>query len=853
GIQDNGEPGISGDTVYIKGESQNVINFSLFTLSDQNGRYLFSNLQAGTYSILFTKRSGFEFTDPDKGNDDTDSDAALATGKTPSITVTIGQAARNIDAGLFRRGSIGDFVWEDSNSNGIQDIDEPGISGSTVTLSKVADNSFVPLQTTTTSSGQYKFENLKPGTYNISFGVVTFKKLTTTKSGSDNTKDSDPDESGLVSNVLLLSGGNRTDIDAGYVSTSTASIGGFVWEDLNANGIQDNGEPGISGDTVFIKGESQNVIAFSLFALSDQNGRYLFSNLQAGTYFILFTKRSGFEFTDPDKGNDDIDSDAALATGKTPSITVTIGQAVRNIDAGLFRRGIIGDFVWNDLNENGLQDTNEPGLPGVILTLSNELGNSFVTDTSDSKGLYLFEKIRPGNYTVEAQLPSGFKAATVNTSDNMLNSDFVTTASITKTSQITIVSNNQNLNIDLGLSIVKSKISGVAWKDSNGNGLKDPNEAILDNVIVSLMNVNEEILKKDTTDALGVYLFVDVDPGIYKIKFSSMQNMFFTYSNLGNNDAVDSDVLDQAGVTSQISVIAGQDINNVSAGYVNSGSIGDFVWIDSNKDGIQSAGEAGLNGVKIYLLNNAGVVVDSTISTMNGSSSGFYRFSGLIYGNYSIKFSLPQNFEYTTKNVTDTLSNSDIEEFATGKTKIVNLLPGQNRADIDAGYVLMAVVSGNINGIIWQDNNGNKFRDDSDSLLSGVVVSLFRLDGTLVSTTTSATNGTYSFTQVAFSDYYISVPQVNEKMFVLMQTNPLPNGSSVTNKYGPGTTNMISVLPGSTVSGVDLGYFRKISIGDFVWEDVNNNGLQDANEPGISGISISLINEAGVVEKSTIS
>jgi len=853
GIQDNGEQGISGDTVFIKGESQNVIGFSLFTLSDQNGRYLFSNLQAGTYSILFTKRSVFEFTDPDKGNDDMDSDAALATGKTPSITVTIGQAVRNIDAGLFRRGSIGDFVWEDSNNNGIQDIGEPGISGSTVTLSKVADNSFVPIQTTTTSSGQYKFENVKPGTYNITFGVVAFKKPTESKAGSDNTKDSDPDESGVVSNVLLLSGGNRTDIDAGYVSTSTASIGGLVWEDLNANGIQDNGERGISGDTVFIKGESQNVIGFSLFTLSDQNGRYLFSNLQAGTYSILFTKRSGFEFTDPDKGNDDMDSDAAQATGKTPSVTVIIGQAVRNIDAGLFRRGIIGDFVWNDLNENGLQDTNEPGLPGVILTLSNDLGISIVTDTSDSKGLYLFEKIRPGNYTVEAQLPSGFKAATVNTSDNMLNSDFVTTGSITNTTLITIVSNNQNLNIDLGLSIIKSKISGVAWKDSNGNGLKEPNEAMLDNVIVSLVNVNEEILKRDTTDALGVYLFVDVDPGIYKIKFSSMQNMYFTYSNLGNNDAIDSDVLDQAGVTSQISVIAGQDINNVSAGYVNSGSIGDFVWIDSNKDGLQTAGEAGLNGVKIYLLNNAGVVIDSTISTMNGSVSGFYRFSGLIYGNYSLKFSLPQNFEYTIKNISDTLSNSDIEEFATGKTKNVNLLPGQNRGDIDAGYLLMAVVSGNINGTIWQDNNGNKFRDAADSLLSGVVVSLFRLDGTLVSTTTSATNGTYSFTQVAFGDYYISIPQVNEKMFVLMQTNPLTNGSFITNKYGTGTTNMISVLPGSTVSGIDLGYFRKITIGDFVWEDVNNNGLQDANEPGISGISISLLNEAGVVEKSTIS
>ena len=70
------------------------------------------------------------------------------------------------------------------------------------------------------------------------------------------------------------------------------------------------------------------------------------------------------------------------------------GSSDLTLDFGYFQKVTIGDFVWNDTNANGLQDSGEPGIVGVKLTLSN--GD---TATTDSTGHYLFTE-NPGTYTV---------------------------------------------------------------------------------------------------------------------------------------------------------------------------------------------------------------------------------------------------------------------------------------------------------------------------------------------------------------------------------------------------------------------------------------------------------------------
>ena len=65
----------------------------------------------------------------------------------------------------------------------------------------------------------------------------------------------------------------------------------------------------------------------------------------------------------------------------------------------------IGDFVWHDMNANGLQDEGEPGIPGVIVTLS---GAAAATTTTNASGLYLFTNLCAGTYYVQVATPSGY-------------------------------------------------------------------------------------------------------------------------------------------------------------------------------------------------------------------------------------------------------------------------------------------------------------------------------------------------------------------------------------------------------------------------------------------------------------
>jgi len=44
---------------------------------------------------------------------------------------------------------------------------------------------------------------------------------------------------------------------------------------------------------------------------------------------------------------------------------------------------------------------------------------------------------------------------------------------------------------------------------------------------------------------------------------------------------------------------------------------------------------------------------------------------------------------------------------------------------------------------------------------------------------------------------------------------------------------------------VDFGFIAPVSIGSFIWQDVNGDGIQDASEPGISGVLVDLLVDDG--------
>jgi len=176
------------------------------------------------------------------------------------------------------------------------------------------------------------------------------------------------------------------------------------------DGVQDAGEPGILGAMITLYDLTADTILST--AVTDDSGFYEFTGLPAGTYAVEFSLPSGYNFTSPNQGSDDgLDSDADTSTGQTPAISVSAGEHHAQADAGMFipnaAPASIGDFVWNDENQNGIQDEGEPGIPGVTVNLYDSMGTALLASVlTDEDGLYEFPGLVPGGYVIEFDLPS---------------------------------------------------------------------------------------------------------------------------------------------------------------------------------------------------------------------------------------------------------------------------------------------------------------------------------------------------------------------------------------------------------------------------------------------------------------
>lgn len=142
----------------------------------------------------------------------------------------------------------------------------------------------------------------------------------------------------------FIDGGAGNDVvfgdDAHSAAATTfpgANIGSLVWFDAldsdgNRNHLFDEGEMGVPGIKVELFDTSNTLIAATT---TDTTGTYLFTGLQAGDYYVKFTLPTGLAFVSQDAGDDEIDSDANGATGRTANFSVTAGQTDETRDAGV--------------------------------------------------------------------------------------------------------------------------------------------------------------------------------------------------------------------------------------------------------------------------------------------------------------------------------------------------------------------------------------------------------------------------------------------------------------------------------------------------------------------------------------
>jgi hypothetical protein len=246
------------------------------------------------------------------------------------------------DAGIYiPKAKLGDFVFEDTDNDGQQDPGEPGVANVRVVLYNCVGDSLD--QTFTNSLGKYCFPNLIPGGY-----YVTFKDLPTgygfsPKDQGNDITDSDADQNGQTPCTTLTPNENDTTVDAGVIPP-TGQLGDYVWEDINEDGEQDPGEPGVPGIRVVLSNCNGDSLDQTF---TDANGFYLFTNLPGGDYYVgFFDIPPDYEFTLPNQVADTDDSDANPTTGLTTCVTLPPGGENKTPDAGIVPKKLKVCEAW---------------------------------------------------------------------------------------------------------------------------------------------------------------------------------------------------------------------------------------------------------------------------------------------------------------------------------------------------------------------------------------------------------------------------------------------------------------------------------------------------------------------------
>ncbi len=599
----------------------------------------------------------------------------------------------------------------------------------------------------------------------------------------------------------------------GFVLSGTASttLGGSVYYDLDANGSRGSGEDGIADWTVYLdldhsgslNEDAEGVIEPT--AVTNADGDFVFTHLQPGTYVLSQIIAPGWRPT-------------SLAARDV----VVVGDKDASADFFNFAGGQITGVVWSDLNNDGERATDpitgtytEPGLAGWTVFLdfdhNNQLDPLEPSTTTDISGAYRFTDLPADEYRVTEILPDGWEPA----------------SGFDSKQDVFVVPLAESVQDYGNISLGSGSIRGTIWHDENidGDRATDPStgeftEPGLAGWTVFLdLNLNEvaDPLEPTTlTDAYGVYTFLGIGEGTYQLK-EVLPAGWYPSPDFATMQTVDV----MAGDTTDAEDFANFTVLN--------GSIRGVVWNDVNRSGARDTNlsgdytEPGLADWKVYLDLNRNGVPDAPEPVALTDANGVYVFEDLQVGEYDVREVLPSGWE-----TAPTFSEDQSIRVFSGLETLA--------ADF-ANFNISTAIPGSISGVVWDDVDGDGRRDVdpttgafTDPGIAGWTIYL-DLDangvmGPSEPVATSGADGSYTFSAVAPG----SVKVVEAKPAGWTSTSPLSAAYSFALKNG------------QNITGIDFGNraLRESGIRGTVFADTNRNGVRDAGERGLGGLTVYL-------------
>ncbi|SEN16681.1 conserved repeat domain-containing protein [Luteibacter sp. UNCMF331Sha3.1] len=486
--------------------------------------------------------------------------------------------------------------------------------------------------------------------------------------------------------------------------------------------------------------------------------------------------------------------------------------------------------VYADANANGVRDGGENGIAGVTVKLTGTATDGSTvsfTKVTDNAGAYRFDFLPAGTYTItETQPATGWVDGVdvAGTAGGSAGNDVVTA--------IPLLANKAETGYDFG-ELPLSGIDGTVYRDLNNDGLiAGAGETGIPGVSVTLTGTDDRgqaVNVTTVTTAAGKYAFDGLRPGTYTVTETQPAGFLGGKATPGTGATTAGTADANGDVVAGITLAVGQRGTAYNFGELPPTGLSGSVFIDANRNGVHDGAEtAGVAGVTITLTgtDDLGAAVSLTTTT---DAAGGYQFANLRPGTYAIVETQPAQW-------TDGAEAVGKVGGATRGTLVGNdhigsiaLAAGESGAGYDFGELGQGLM-----GFVYVDANENGVRDSGEAGIAGVTVTVTNTAGGASETAVTDASGAYAFSNLPAGTYRIAETQPPQYLDGAEQVGSL-GGTHAANDVFDG------IVLGVSQVGTNYNFGELTArLAGSVFVDADNDGIRDAGEPGLAGVTVTL-------------